>query len=613
MAVNSKEIVTDGLYEQVVKQLIEEFTPKEAVRGFNEIEARAAVQELSLAAYVEATSKLKLEPWQIHLCNNLQSLTYTRGRRILIHKPPQHGGSVIVSQRLPSYLIGNTPDRRVALACYNIEHAVGFTGINKTIMQSAEYRNMFQNEELLLPSRASDKQFFTKARRSHRDGQASISALGLLSGFVGKGVDDLIIDDPYASPQDAMSKATCKSVWQFWSEGARVRIDDNANVIVMFHRYHEDDFVGQLIQEEGLKSMGGVWELISYRAEWDGDENPKIGGPDPMKRKKGEYLSPRKASQPGYYRDQKRNPSVWQSQFQGKPSKADGTMFKVSKLIIVPRPAKSYVKIARAWDVASTEDGDYSVGVKMGLADDDYVDVLDVIRFRKDTDERNKIIRRTANRDRAIHPDIVTILPQDPGGAGKDLGRFWVKLMKGHTIKVVLSFNRGNKEQKADPWSDYVNSGFVRLVCAGDIFAKDDNDEYIFWVVEFIDEHRRFLAQKTDDQVDAASDCFSEIALEIDNPPGEEFDTIGIYKEFSDYMSNNNIEETQQELYNEWIASSTDKIYLEGGELHYGSSQGKEINSRNVNKYSTIPTRSEHQETRREYLQQTKRRRIKYK
>lgn len=558
MLKRSKESSELSLFEQMAIELQRQINPNENKQR-SPLSERKEEERVKLSTFVERTSNITLEDWQLDICEKLESLTYTLGRRILMHKPPQHGGSVIVSQRLPAYIVGDDPTNRVKVACYNIEHATGFTGINKNIMQSVEYSTMFPDKDSSIPYRCSDKQFSTRARRDQRDGQPSIMALGLLSGFVGQGADTLIIDDPYASPQDANSIAVCKSVWQFWSEGARVRIDDNTNVIIMFHRYHEDDFIGQLIREEGLLTQGGLWELYSYRAEWDGDERLEIGGPDPMHRKNGEYLSPRKAKQKNYYNEQKRNPSIWQSQFQGKPSRAEGGMFKVGKFRIIPKLDVAVTKVVRPWDIASSEDaGDWSAGPKMALGINQCIYILDVIRFREATDVRNTKIRMAAAKDRRRHIEILTLLPQDPGAAGKDMAVSFQKLMIGHNIKIVTSFNKGNKEYRADPWSQYVNSGLVFLVYDGDIYERDNDGKFVSWVPDFIDEHRRFLTQKTDDQVDACSDGFAELALEIDNPAGEDFDTLGLY---IDDIPNpgskiNFIEEEERDidLYNEYLS-----------------------------------------------------------
>ena len=521
----------DTLLEATIRELQKQLVPNQAMQKKEE-GSTETIERIRLSDFVESTSGLSLEPWQKHMCNRLQMLTHQKGQRILLHKPPQHGGSVIVSQRLPAYLIGDNPYKRVRLACYNIEHATKFTAINKAIMQSPEYRAIFTDPDLIIPVRSSDGEFSTTGRKKLRDAQSSLMALGLATGFVGQGADDLIIDDPYASPQNAASPAIRASTWTFWTGSARVRIDENTNVIVMFHRYNEEDFVGQMIQEEGLQTQGGKWELISYRAEWDGDERLEVGGKDPIERRIGEYLSPRKTQQPNYYPEQKRNPVIWQSQFQGKPSGTEGSTFLVRKFEIVPKCSVPLTKVCMAWDLASSIDGDWTVGVLMGLGVDDAVYVLNVIRFRQNTDERNREIRLSCTTAYRKYRDIVFRLPQDPASAGKDVVAMLRKLLKGLNVKFETV--SGDKEKRADPWSQYVNAGLVKLVYSGDINQKDSEGNRLCWIPEYIEEHRKFPNSVKKDQIDASSDAFSEIALAIDQSIGEDFDTVGIGGERDD-------------------------------------------------------------------------------
>jgi predicted phage terminase large subunit-like protein len=510
---------SSSLFDECLSQMQRELVPDVITRTHDSEKkiGHRTVDRIPFREFIEATSGLTLEPWQVHLANRLEKLTYQKGQRILLHKPPQHGGSVIVSQRLPAYLIGSDPYTRVKLACHNIDKSVEHTTIDLSIMQSAEYRSMFaDNADLLaVPSRASAKKFTTAARKKVRDGQPSLMALGLATGFVGQGADHLIIDDPYASETDALSKAINRYTWSFWEGTAKVRIDNDTNVIVMFHRYQEEDFTGRLILEDGLTSTpppgSGRWELISYRAQWDGDDRPEVGGPDPINREEGEYLSARK-NRGTYYEDNKQSPRVWQAQFQGKPSNADGDFFAVSKFDIIPKLPVPLIATCRAWDIASSPDGDWTVGVWMGLGTNENVYVLNVVRVRKNTDERNTIIRQTSILDRQLYPRTRIRMPQDPAAAGKDNKTAFTKLLKG--FDVVFETVKGDKELRADPWSQYVNAGLVHLI-SGE------------WNKDYIDEHRKFPNSGKKDQIDASSDAFSEIALEIEGGPGVSIDTMG--------------------------------------------------------------------------------------
>jgi len=236
----------------------------------------------SFRAFFERTTSFKPHEWQEkHLCPLLERLVREKGLRILVHGPPQFGKSLPVSKRFPAYALGVNPLLRIVLAGYNVSHAKGFCEVVRDVMNGPEFREMFPSTDSFVPRNASAEMFSTAARAALQDGQDSLTAVGLLSGFTGKGADILIIDDPYASPDDARSEAVNERVWRWWSELAKVRIHDDTNVIVMFHRYHEDDFAGRLMAE-------GDWEYYRFPAIADENET----GDDPTGRVAGALLSP---------------------------------------------------------------------------------------------------------------------------------------------------------------------------------------------------------------------------------------------------------------------------------------------------------------------------------
>lgn len=434
---------------------------------------------LSLTAFVEATCNFRLDPWQVHLCERLDRLRSERGQRIAIHAPPQLGKSIIVSQRFPAWLLAYRPEERIRLACYNITHAARFGRIVRDLMQSPDFAALVPSSACRLPSICGAEEWSTEARRALGVAQPSFMALGLATGFVGQGADTLIIDDPYASPQDAASAVIRESTWMFWDEGARVRLNEDTNVVLMFHRYHEDDLAGRLIGEGG-------WEVLRYAAEADGESDCMPEGREP-----GTFLSDRFSSE--WWADQRQRLYIWLSQFQGHPTAREGLFFRVGQLEIVDA-APAGLREWRAWDEAATAGaGDYTVGVRMGT-DGARFYVVDVVRGQWATDERDRVIRQTAEMDGRM---VRVHGPQDPGAAGKDRALAFTRLLAGFSVKTEPV--SGDKAIRADPFSSQVNAGNVCLVRGP-------------WNKALVEELRAFPNGTHDDQVDAASDAFNEIA-----------------------------------------------------------------------------------------------------
>jgi predicted phage terminase large subunit-like protein len=351
------------------------------------------------------------------------------------------------------------------------------------LLLQPDFQRLFPDPGCRVARDAPAARFMTAARQQAQDAQPSFLAMGLLSGFTGKGVDHLFIDDPYKSAEDARSGTINEKVWRWWSQTARVRLGAETNVVVMFHRYHEDDFAGRLLNEGG-------WEYVRFPAI--ADEK----GHDPTCRQPGDLLSPMR-SREWLEAEKLADPLTFAGQFQGDPLPAEGALFKVDAIKRVPaRPAG--LTLVRAWDLAASTKGDYTAGVLLGKDAEGRFYVCDVVRGRWSTDERNRRIRSTAEAD---GKGVKVRFAQDPGQAGVDQVLALTRMLAGWT--VTSERVSGDKETRADPFSAQVNVENVWIV--------DDAAQVEKWNQAFLSELRTFPLGTNDDQVDAASDAFTEL------------------------------------------------------------------------------------------------------
>lgn len=423
----------------------------------------------------------------------LSGLAESKGRRILVAAPPQGGKSIIVSQRFPAWLLAKKPTHRIKLACYNITHAARFGRIVRDLMQSVEYIEMFPDCGLRLPLIASIEEWSTSARSRLQDGQPSFKALGLSTGFVGQGADTLLIDDPYASPQDAYSPIVNATTHGFWSDTAKPRLNDDTNVVVMFHRYTETDLAGWLMETEPDE-----WELIRYAAIADGDYvHPDTGKtyPDPMDRAEGEKFSERFSDD--WYETQQKNSFVWLSQFQGRPTAREGGMFKIHQLPIVPVAPVEAMHV-RYWDLGGSDSkkADYTVGCLMSRTPEGLFHVEDVHRGQWSPKERNEHIRTTAEADRNKYGALSTWIEKVPGLAVEVIDNI-VRYLAGFAVRTEMAKN--DKVTRADPLASQCEANNVKVVSGP-------------WNAVFRAELTAFPNGKNDDQVDAASGAFSKLS-----------------------------------------------------------------------------------------------------
>jgi predicted phage terminase large subunit-like protein len=392
--------------------------------------------------------------------------------------------SLIISQRWPAYSLGKKPLARFRLACYNLTHAERFSKVNLAIMQSDDYKLAFPDSAARVPERAKAEEWSTTARAALLDANPSFKALGLGTGFTGLGVDTLIIDDPYKNREEALSETVNASIWGWWSDVVLPRLNPATNVVIMFHRWQDDDFAGRLLQQGG-------WEYLRFAAIADGADD------DPMERGIGELLSPRYPLE--YLEDvRQKQGSSFYALYQGTPRAAEGDYFKRGWFGSPVGALPVGCTFVRYWDLAggTSDKADYTAGVLMARDVQGYFYVVDVIHGKWAASERNATIIQTAYADRHAHGSVQTYIEQAPG-LSKEPTEDLVRQLAGFSVYA----DRVNKDKvsRAEPYQAQAQAGNVRLLDAA-------------WNGMYLDELCAFPTGTHDDLVDASSGAFNKLA-----------------------------------------------------------------------------------------------------
>lgn len=443
------------------------------------VEEQARVGAPSLFEFAQATVPFKLEPWQRVLCRVLARCRTEKGLRILVHKPPQMGGTILASQRFPAWMIGERPDIKIGLGMCELGRARRNGGIVKGLVNGPEFRRWYPHVKV--PLRDPNGSFSTEQRRAVADSQASFEAMSIQAGMVSRGPDLLVVDDPYASKKEAASVVVNKAVWElFWLGTANVRLSQDSNVVVFFHRYFDDDFAGRLMQH-------GKWELYRFAMEADG------GKDDPTRRAVGELLTRRRTR--AWVNEQKKSEDDWLGQFQGRPRKAGGNLVKPGLFKWV-RPEDVPVSRVhyRGWDF-SLEPGkknDWAATALLGVGRDrDYL--KDVQRRKLDITEAVDWVLEVASGDPAgtVHcfQDAVLDLTVMKQLALHREGR--------RLLTQLVELAGRNKWQMAAGWVWRAHRGELAFVEGP-------------YRPEFVEECERFknLPTNEDDEIDAVSTAY---------------------------------------------------------------------------------------------------------
>lgn len=160
--------------------------------------------------------------------------------------------------------------------------------------------------------------------------------------------------------------------------------------------------------------------------------------------------------------------------------------------------------LCRYWDLASSEpakgrDPDYTCGLLLARDDDGEAGVLDVVRVRESALGVERLVRATAEEDRALADaqgaELYVRMEQEPGASGAALVDHYLRqVLAGFDFAGIRP--SGSKAARAAP--------VAALAEAGHLFVARGA-----WNEAFLDEVCAFPLAGHDDQVDALSGAFS--------------------------------------------------------------------------------------------------------
>lgn len=231
---------------------------------------------------------IKLWPYVRLLSRKFADAVEGRSKRQIWNVPARYGKSTIASRWGPAWCLDRYPQAGIILTSYGDalarENAVSVRDI------LTEHADVLRVD--LRRDRRRQDRFVTSAG-------GGILAAGIGSGITGFGAGrggGVIVDDPFKNWQDAHSQHQRDLVWNQYQSVLRLRLDDDdAWIIVVHTRWHEDDLTGRLVRSTE-NATGEDWELVRLPAIAEAADprspDPTLRLPDPLGREPGEVLEP---------------------------------------------------------------------------------------------------------------------------------------------------------------------------------------------------------------------------------------------------------------------------------------------------------------------------------
>jgi predicted phage terminase large subunit-like protein len=215
-------------------------------------------------------------------------------------------------------------------------------------------------------------------------------AAGVRGPFTGKGYALGIIDDPYKGPEDANSASQRQKLIEWfqsvWLTRSEPGVNGNAGAaqVVVLTRWHQDDLIGWLLEQESGDAPQH-WQVLNLPTTCEPPEQqlqfPATCTVEPDWRQPGQALCPERFPLSELEQIKIRAGSYWwNALYQQRPSPAGGLLFQRQWLRQVPqrRPSsqhqgrvgqKAYAPLVLSCDLSfkGGEGNDYCAFVLLGL------------------------------------------------------------------------------------------------------------------------------------------------------------------------------------------------------------------------------------------------------
>jgi predicted phage terminase large subunit-like protein len=399
--------------------------------------------------------------------------------RLMVQMPPGYAKSTYGSVLFPAYFLSRHAGSQIIATSHTASLAEQFGRQVRRLI--VDYRELL-NLRLAQDSRA--------AGRFSLEPGGGYFAAGIRGPITGRRADLIVIDDPIKSWAEAESPVYRDALHDWYRAELTARLKPKGRIVLLMARWHEDDLAGRLLRGPG---------------DWQNLRLPVLAeSGDVLGRKEGEPLWPAWQDEAAISRQRAEvGERAFAALYQQNPKPPEAALFNTKTVMIVP-DIPALKRTVRAWDLAATLPGagrnpDYTVGLKLGAAQDDFYIVLDVVRIQASPAAVIAKIKEAAKLDGFA---TLIALPQDPGQAGVAQVASMTAELVGY--RVTASVESGPKMTRAMPAATLMDSGKIRLLAGP-------------WNENFLRELEAFPESQKDDQVDALSRAVNMLVV----PGGE--------------------------------------------------------------------------------------------
>lgn len=239
------------------------------------------------------------------VAQELEDIEAGRNDRLMVFMPPRHSKSETISVRFPAWYLCRHPERKVIAATHR-EDLTGDSG--RQVRNILRSQKLFPRAQLTDDSRARDFWHTTEG--------GQYLGVGVGSGVVGFGADLILVDDPHGKAGEVASETQRDHAWTWWTTELWNRREPGCAIVVIMHRWHEDDLAGRI-----LASQPGRWRVVRLPLLAEAE--------DALGRAPGAMLWPGRYSEAEIEETrQVVGEREWNAKYQQRPAPEEGAIFR---------------------------------------------------------------------------------------------------------------------------------------------------------------------------------------------------------------------------------------------------------------------------------------------
>jgi hypothetical protein len=199
---------------------------------------------------------MTFEPYHDVYYTVLDMFAHALIKKLIIQMPPQHGKSEGSSRKLPAFILGNNPDKKVVIGSYATSFAQDFNRDVQRIIDTTSYHDLFPETTLNGSNVVTMSNTYLRNSNVFEivNKKGGLRVVGRGGALTGKTVDISILDDVYKDYSEGNSPIVREAAWKWYTTVVRTRLHNDSQELIVSPRVHGLELISRPLKPENQRS-----------------------------------------------------------------------------------------------------------------------------------------------------------------------------------------------------------------------------------------------------------------------------------------------------------------------------------------------------------------------